>query len=486
MTMVKPIVYLTCFVLAVSVAQGVAVDRHSTESRKRRDLAEEEAEFWQRFLPATQGSIAPTVPPTASPASPPTASPVSKASQVPTSKPLNVTTDAPVPSPVAPTESPISLPVTGYPLPTDVPTLAPTNSPSVPLPTAGPTAAPLPAVPSMNSPHRSPMMTVTRAPTDMPTGTPSASPSDEPSDVPSIAPSDQPSDAPSDVPSTSPSDQPSAVPSSSSPPTIMPSISAQPSPDECILEVDLECTTASGESCDDIPPPELECVCPGCVTQIGFRYTGSVCDQGNIGMNGLVNCTDFSFGPQFAVRVVIMDSSAVLYDGVIVIGGDIILSDGGDCIGPVLFVSVFLPRENLLLQELEVDITCQEDTSITLLNAFGSVQFSGYQCMGEIEQNCFPPVTFDMAASNIGETTFDLAAFTLAVNDDEADLISFADPTDLALGPGGAFLTNSSATLLACEATTYNVSTRATGRMRNTNFLCTDTDSLSFRTSDAN
>ena len=94
-----------------------------------------------------------------------------------------------------------------------------------------------------------------------------------------------------------------------------------------------------GISCEEIPPEsQLECVCPECVRELTFQYTGASCAETAEG------CTQFGANPTTALIVIsdALNAENQYFQGEVTIGDTIKIEDA-DCLPDGLIATTGVP-----------------------------------------------------------------------------------------------------------------------------------------------
>lgn len=248
----------------------------------------------------------------------------------------------------------------------------------------------------------------------MPTLVESGAPSDSP--APSSAPSTTPSQRPSDVPSIAPTD--SSAPSEA--PTRI-----------CEIDTSFRCVVTEGETpCEDITGEEdLTCFCADCVQSLQFRYTGNNCDNfpGQVG-----ECTDFQPASD-TVRLVVGNMTNPFFDEVVELEDIITVTSIEGCLPDSINIMVLDETDaSIVFQTLTLDVPCDSNGGLELLDSFGAVDFVGYGCDAIDVHSCFVDVVYFIRTCN-DDASDDLILFNMdfALNETRRDLLPGGLPLTL-------------------------------------------------------
>ncbi|CAB9517223.1 receptor-like protein kinase [Seminavis robusta] len=441
-------------------------------------------------MPAGVPSATPTcnttihIPPTLNaatndPSSTPSSGPSSSPSETPSESPSSTPSDAPSSTPstlpsTKPSENPSESPSEN---PSDTPSSAPSTQPS-----PEPQIATLP--PSRNNivadseePSESPSLAPSSEPSLSPSSAPSSTPSSEPSDTPSSSPSTSPSDTPSESPTEEPTTASPTCDMSSPAPTLTPTKNASTK----------EPTDApSDPQIDTLPPApgsnlageqSAQCYCPdSCARELVYRYTGRTCAL------GLDDCADVSELMDETFIVVEDSVGNTLFEGKVWVGAELTIDNGGACIPSSLIVSVIseehLEQQHLvdvdLAQTVTVDSSCSGD--VTLLDEFGALTFTGYQCANQVARNCSMGVVYNVTTTNVGNGPQEITSFNFDLNGD-ATVIDAGLPT---LEPQSGFAVMQPKQIDLCTSAEYGASSQVEATMPGATLQCQGDAEVSF------
>jgi len=115
-----------------------------------------------------------------------------------------------------------------------------------------------------------------------------------------------------------------------------------------------------------------------------------------------------------SATIIIRGGGVTLFNGAVVLGQDVILQNGGECISSVLEVTVTPMGETDPSQSLLIASSCSG--SIPLLEDFGALQFAGYTCQDGIAHNCYQMVEYNITTSNVGTVTLEVSEWAFNLN----------------------------------------------------------------------
>jgi hypothetical protein len=240
---------------------------------------------------------------------------------------------------------------------------------------------------------------------------------------------------------------------------------------KCAVDASLTCETiVNRTSCADLlGEQEPQCNCTECATEVRFRYTAASCGS-------LVGCADTGNQLPDQVQIeVYVNGFSFFSDSFVDINGDFVISGGGACVPDTFLVSVSDPVSKALQQTLTVETGCSGG-GISLLDSFGSLDFSGYTCSNEEPHNCFVPVEYTASVDNTGTIDITIVTFGLEVNGNITDLL----PGDaLTLKPGQSYADARVSEVARCDMEEYAVKVAAEAD-DTSNKGCTDSETLTF------
>lgn len=231
---------------------------------------------------------------------------------------------------------------------------------------------------------------------------------------------------------------------------------------------------------------------------MGFRYTGGGCENSdNVQDPNIFQCEDYNGGPptegdvsSFIFVTDIKGLGVNYFTGVVALGGDLELTNGGELLGANVNASIYstdvaIPAN--LLQTMVIHTSCSQVTF--LKDVYGGLQLLSFNNTLQGFVSCFVDVTLSFSIVNAitNEQDFTVIVDTLSTITNFEDNL-FVNLTDLVAGtelsPGETLapLPSITATIDLSVRQTYTAFTTIQGSSLD-GFFCRSTDFLNFTAS---
>lgn len=134
--------------------------------------------------------------------------------------------------------------------------------------------------------------------------------------------------------------------------------------------------------------------------ELTFLYTGGTCDQSyNVQDSSTFSCTDLGTGPpatigaqSFIIVSARNDSSAIYYEGLVAVGEQFNVTDGGKILATEQTILIYDAPGGNLLQNVSFSSSCSNN--LFLNDQFGAVQLVGWYSKGQGRVSSFEDVEF--------------------------------------------------------------------------------------------
>lgn len=247
---------------------------------------------------------------------------------------------------------------------------------------------------------------------------------------------------------------------------------------DCKVDVNMKCSVDNqdGLDCSDLTKPTAQCMCEKCVDHLVFRYTAARCSEPKPGNKRLASCIDRqneNITEASDAHIVITAGDRLLFNGIVAVGGNIVLDGNRECIGDTIDVLLAPPPGGSgILQNVRLDTSCKYGSDIALLESYGALILIGYACLDAEDNNCFVDVTYDFTAGNVGDVDFALSNFTLVTESTSNNLIQEVNATNLYLPQGTQYDVIAKETLNICAERPFKAKLQATGTTQASNATC--------------
>ncbi len=246
----------------------------------------------------------------------------------------------------------------------------------------------------------------------------------------------------------------------------------------------MNCTTTGDDGpiipCTDIPSEEsFVCVCPECVRELQFTYSGSACES-DFASSG--KCTDTVPTPEIA-DILCTDAAqpeVPIVSGTYEKGETVVIgASSGSCLPDVIVCSI-ASTEGLLAQTFEIDSSCDGGRGLVLVDNYGAFTSIGYSCDAEERHNCLTEVAYELEVCNRGVDEEIIYDWDFILNGAVTDLLAGIEDTSLltdeCLDAIVTEVVNRCEEVEYCAESTANATDPATGLPSN----CDDSEELCF------
>ena len=265
-------------------------------------------------------------------------------------------------------------------------------------------------------------------------------------------------------------------------PTASPTVTSVPTPDPetsaCVLEASISCSVADGRRCDLRNPQGRTCIGTA-PSMLQFMYQSSeICSTNTSAAN--FQCTDMN------VDIARPDSVFVRmgdgdqdewFSGVLVEGQIADIPIGRSDTMTIQIFTVEEERPRTMLQTSQMDILCNEESALTLLTYFGSLQLVGYQNAELGVEQVFANIEIEYKSENAGVLSMEL--FDAVATSPFTGFQDFLDSEkfqDLARGESLSFSERFTLNLEATAGSDFLFSFLAQGRGTRSKVECESTD----------
>jgi hypothetical protein len=202
-------------------------------------------------------------------------------------------------------------------------------------------------------------------------------------------------------------------------PSVGPSESSRPTPDpletKCNVTAAISCSTQRGVDtfdCSQLQPPVLsKCVGAEPVLALEFIYNGLPCSFSNTTGREFLCVTNnggAQVNPPVPVFITAQDENRIItyFSDIVAVGDTFTISPrkgsrfNGIVRLTVSTVSGTIP--GLVLQELKLRVTCDNDDDISLLTQYGSMQLIGFTSLTDGRQSAFESIVLSFTIANDG------------------------------------------------------------------------------------
>ena len=265
-------------------------------------------------------------------------------------------------------------------------------------------------------------------------------------------------------------------------PTASPTVTPVPTPDPetsaCVVEASISCSVADGRRCDLRNPQGRTCIGTA-PSMLQFMYQSSeICSTNTSAAN--FNCTDVNVDiarpDSVYVRMRGEDQdewfSAIMVEGQI---ADIPIGRSDVMTIQISTVENEVPRT--LLQFMEMDVLCNEESALTLLTYFGSLQLVGYQNAELGVEQVFANIEIEYKSENAGVLSMELSdAVATSPFTGFQDFLDGEKSQDLARGESSTFSERFTLNLEATAGSDFFFTFLAQGRGAISKVECDSTD----------
>jgi hypothetical protein len=266
-------------------------------------------------------------------------------------------------------------------------------------------------------------------------------------------------------------------------PTASPTVTPFPTPDPetaaCEVEASISCSVADGRRCDLRNPVGRTCIGTAPFMLQFMYHADATCDGKQTAAN--FRCTDLNtdIARPTGVYVLMSDGDEeTLFSGVMAEGqiGDIPIGRSDS-----MSIQVFTVDEDdlpdIILQEIQMETLCNEESALTLLTFFGSMQLVGYQNAELGIEQVFANLEIEYKAENAGVLSMELlGALASSPFTGFQDFLSGEKLQVLARGGSTAFTERFTLNLEATAGSDFTFTFLAQGQGTRSGEPCDSTD----------
>lgn len=198
-----------------------------------------------------------------------------------------------------------------------------------------------------------------------------------------------------------------------------------PPVEECLVDVELECTLSDGRSCDTIQPPSSgECAVGSDIRTLALRFLGTPCDSGANSQGEATTCEDLGpvdISAEATIACQGSEGESLEVDPAFVFVGDTFTVTGseGEVLPGTIGCAIFDADGNEL-QRIVLDSS--GEVQLNLNDAFGSFLLEGCDRDGE-DITCVETLNYEVVLENIGTSDMTVTVVDFTFNDQTASFL---------------------------------------------------------------